>query len=215
MTDATSSVRRGLFFSFEGVDGAGKSTQARLLADTLRASGETVVTVREPGGTPLGEAVRSILLDPEASITPRAEALLFAAARAQLVETVIEPALLAGHHVVADRYVDSTTAYQGAGRNLGESVEAVTAFATSRRMPDRTYLVALPPDEAVGRRSSRQADRMELPSDDFRARIAAAYLRLAAAHPQRIVTVDGAGTPAFVGKAIERDARALIASLRD
>lgn len=210
MSDDTPPVRRGLLFSFEGIDGSGKSTQAQRLAAALRASGETVVTVREPGGTPLGEAIRAILLDPEASITPRAEALLFAAARAQLVETVIEPALRAGYHVIADRYVDSTTAYQGAGRDLGDSVEAVTAFATSGRVPDRTYLVTLSPDEALSRRSSREADRMELPPEDFRSRVAEAYSRVAADQSGRILTVDGAGSLDGIGGVIERDARTLV-----
>lgn len=205
-------ARRGLFFSFEGIDGSGKSTQAHLLADALRASGETVVAVREPGGTPLGEAVRSVLLDPEASITPRAEALLFAAARAQLVETVIEPALRAGHHVIADRYVDSTTAYQGAGRNLGDSVEAVTAFATCGRVPDRTYLVMLSPDEALRRRSSREADRMERVPNAVRIRIAKAYSHLAAQSAARILPVDGGGALGAIHQVIEVDARQLISA---
>ena len=211
MDHSTPPAARGLFFSFEGIDGSGKSTQARLLADALRASGETVVTVREPGGTALGETIRTILLDPEASITPRAEALLFAAARAQLVETVIEPALRAGHHVIADRYIDSTTAYQGAGRGLGSSVEPVTAFATSGRLPDRTYLVSLPPDEAFRRRSSRQSDRMELPPDEFRARIVSAYAHLATEYTDRVLTINGTGAPDAIGLTIEQDARALLA----
>lgn len=210
MSSTKPSAGRGLFFSFEGIDGSGKSTQAQMLVDALRASGETVVAVREPGGTPLGESIRSVLLDPGASITPRAEALLFAAARAQLVETVIDPALLAGKHVIADRYTDSTTAYQGAGRNLGPSVEAVTAFATWGRLPDRTYLVALSPSEALRRRSAREADRMELMSDGIRVRIAEAYSRIAAESSGRIMIVDGSGMPDAIGQSIELDARHLI-----
>lgn len=204
----------GLFFSFEGIDGSGKSTQAHLLADALRAAGERVVTVREPGGTPLGEAIRALLLDPGASITPRAETLLFAAARAELVETVIEPALRSGFHVIADRYIDSTTAYQGVGRKLGSSVEAITAFATAGRLPDRTYLVALSSDDALRRRSSRQPDRMELQSSDFRARIETAYARLAADNQSRILRIDGAASLDAVGKVIERDATSMIVQRR-
>lgn len=153
--------------------------------------GERVVRVREPGGTAIGEQVRALLLDPASHITDRAEALLFAAARAQLVEEVIEPALASGAHVVADRYVDSTSAYQGGGRHLGDSVDAVSAFATGGRIPDRTYLVSLPVDAASARRSERDADRMEQPSDAFRERIAATYERLADTNPARIARVDG------------------------
>lgn len=210
MTLDLPAATRGLFFSFEGIDGSGKSTQAKRLAEALSASGQTVVTVREPGGTPLGEEIRSVLLNPDASITPRAEALLFAAARAQLVETVVEPALASGYHVIADRYVDSTTAYQGSGRHLGESVEAVSAFATFGRLPDRTYLVVLSPEEALFRRSSREADRMELPPEEFRVRIAEAYSRLATQSSVRILTVDGTETSERISEIIERDARLLI-----
>lgn len=210
MDHATPPAARGLFFSFEGIDGSGKSTQARLLGNALRDAGETVVAVREPGGTPLGEAVRGLLLDPETLITPRAEALLFAAARAQLVQTVIEPALLAGHHVIADRYVDSTSAYQGAGRRLGESVHPVIVFATSGRMPDRTYLITLSPEEALRRRSTRHSDRMELQPDDFLNRIAESYDQLALDYPERVLAVRGDQAPETISQIVEQDAYTLI-----
>ena len=199
-----------MFFSFEGIDGSGKSTQALLLGDALERMGGRVVRVREPGGTVIGEQVRMLLLDPTSRIADRAEALLFAAARAQLVEEVIEPALQSGAIVVADRYVDSTSAYQGGGRHLGESVDDVSAFATNGRMPDRTYIVALSLEAAATRRSARAADRMEQPTDAFRQRIAASYERLAAAYPTRILEVDGRLTADALHEIILQDAQRLI-----
>jgi dTMP kinase len=184
----------GTFLSFEGIDGSGKSTQARLLVDALRARGHEVVAVREPGGTPLGESVRSLLLDPETHVSPRAEALLFSAARAQLVSAVIEPALARGAVVVADRFADSTEAYQGAGRDLQTGtalLEAVSTFATAGRTPTRTYLVQVPLDVALGRRSNRSADRMESAGDAFLSRVADAYDRLARHASDRVVRVNG------------------------
>jgi len=193
MRPADSPTVRGLFFSFEGIDGSGKSTQARMLAVALEAAGERVVAVREPGGTTLGEKVRAVLLDPTSEIVPRAELLLFAAARAQLVDTVITPSLLSGNHVIADRYVDSTTAYQGAGRGLGtgEALDGIQVFATDRRMPDRTYLISLPIAIAARRLSLRAVDRMEQPDDDFRERVSDAYDRLSTENLDRVVVLDG------------------------
>lgn len=204
---------RGLFFSFEGIDGSGKSTQARLLAEALVRAGHPVLAVREPGGTPLGEEIRRVLLAPTTEIQPRAELLLFAAARSQLVETVIEPALASGTHVVADRYIDSTTAYQGAGRKLSESVDvdALSALATGGLQPDRTYLIAISLEEASRRRGSRDADRMEQPADDFRLRVASAYQEVATRHPMRVVTFDGRASVADVQRLIQEDAVRLLA----
>lgn len=202
----------GLFFSFEGIDGSGKSTQARMLADALRARGHTIVTVREPGGTALGERIRALLLDPASEIVPRAELLLFAAARAQLVDTVIEPALAQGHHVIADRYVDSTDAYQGAGRQLNESVEldALHQIATGGRLPDRTYLVLLSVKEAQRRRQNRAADRMEQPSEGFWERTTSAYQQLSESPTPRVLTLDGAQSVPAIHRVIREDALALI-----
>lgn len=191
MPENRSHVRRGLFFSFEGIDGSGKSTQARLLAEALKRLGERFVSVREPGGTPVGEQVRAILLDPASQITDRAEALLFASARAQLVETIIEPALAVGIHVIADRYVDSTSAYQGGGRDLGRSLDAVSEFATNGLMPDRTYLVSLSLESAEERLTTRGADRMEMSPTDVRERTATVYDRLASGSEVRIFAIDG------------------------
>lgn len=200
---------RGLFFSFEGIDGSGKSTQARLLGEALRARGHRVTEVREPGGTPLGEAVRALLLSKTSDITPRAEALLFSAARAQLVASVIEPALANDKVVIADRYVDSTQAYQGAGRDLengGAQLKAVSSFATWGIMPDRTYLVVVPLSTSEARRASREEDRMEATGSDFRRRVADSYERIAGCDPDRIMRIDGVRHPNVVHQEILEDA---------
>ena len=182
-----------MFVSFEGIDGSGKSTQARLLADTLRQRGRTVVETREPGGTGLGESIRSLLLDPDAHLVPRAELLLFSAARAQLVSTVVRPALAAGTVVIADRFFDSSTAYQGGGRRIASPawLEAHHAFVTGGLVPARTYLIDLDPAAAASRRGSRPKDRMEQGDGAYYGRIRIAYLALAALHSERIVTLDG------------------------
>src|SRR5918998_6451224 len=149
-----------MFITFEGVDGSGKTTQARLLADRLRAEGRDVVDTREPGGTPLGERVRELLLAGE-HVAPWAETALFAAARAQLVDEVIRPALARGADVVCDRYIDSSLAYQGIARGLGvERVLDLNLLATGGLLPDRTVLILLPPAEAV-RRRGEDGDRLE------------------------------------------------------
>jgi dTMP kinase len=182
-----------VFVTFEGVDGSGKSTQAELLRDTLAAEGREVVLTREPGGTELGERVRKLVLDgPE--MTPWAEAALFAAARAELVATVVRPALERGADVVSDRYVDSSLAYQGIARGVGvEHVLELNLHVVQGLMPDATVLLLLDPAEA-GRRAG-ETDRLERAGADFRARVDAAYRELAERFPDRIVAVDG-GLPA-------------------
>ena len=182
-----------LFVSFEGIDGSGKSTQARLLASTLRQDGYDVVEVREPGGTPLGEDVRSLLLASDRSVTTRAELLLFAAARAELIETVIRPAMERGAVVVADRFSDSTVAYQGGGRGIRpvEWIEALAEFAAAHVTPDRTYLIDVPVEDALARRSGADTDRIEGAGRDFYSRVRSAYLHLSRRHPGRIVLLDG------------------------
>jgi dTMP kinase len=186
-------MTRGRLITIEGIDGAGKSTLAQGLLTALCARGIDAVVMREPGGVATAERIRSLVKDPEAQIGARAEALLYAAARAQLVHERLVPSLVAGTTVVLDRFVDSSLVYQGVGRWLGiEAVRAVNAFATDGLTPDRTLLLNLSP--AIGRARSRGRDavpdRLEREDDAFFERIAAAYGRLAATEPQRIRTID-------------------------
>lgn len=183
-----------MFISFEGIDGSGKSTQVQRLATSLRAEGRDVVLVREPGGTPLSESVRSLLLDPEANIHPLAELFLFTAARAQLVHDVIQPALAAGQVVIADRYADSTLAYQGAGRSVSdiETLQTIQSCATSGLQPDHTFILDLTPEDAAQRRTHRgeDQDRMEGASLAFYHRVRTCYLELAEREPSRVHVLD-------------------------
>jgi len=182
-----------VFVTFEGVDGSGKTTQAERLADSLRAEGREVVSTREPGGTPLGEEVRRLLLE-GVEMSPWAEAALFAAARAELVDRVIAPALEAGWDVVCDRYVDSSLAYQGIARGLGVGpVLELNLHAIQGRMPDRTVLVLVDPEVAA--RRSKQTDRIEREGSDFQRKVDEAYRALATMFPDRITTVDGNRPP--------------------
>jgi dTMP kinase len=180
-----------VFVTFEGVDGSGKTTQAQLLGEWLRGRGRDVVPCREPGGTPLGERIRELLLAGE-EMSPWAEATLFAAARAELAARVIRPALERGADVVCDRYVDSSLAYQGIARGLGvDPVLQLTLTATGSLLPDRTFLLLVGADESAARRSGRDADRMERAGDDFRGRVEAGYRALVERFPERIVPLDG------------------------
>ncbi len=194
--------------TFEGVDGSGKSTQAELLRDALAAEGREVVLTREPGGTELGERVRELVLDgPE--MTPWAEAALFAAARAELVATVVRPALERGADVVSDRYVDSSLAYQGIARGVGvEHVLELNLHVVQGLMPDTTVLLLLDPVEA-GRRAG-ETDRLERAGADFRARVDAAYRELAERFPDRIVVLDGGLPPDELSEVIRERLRSRI-----
>jgi dTMP kinase len=183
------------FIAFEGADGAGKTTQARLLAAHLRALGQEVVEVREPGGTPAGEQVRALVLEAAAlKLGARAEALLFAAARAQLVEDVIAPALARGATVIADRYVGSSLVYQGVVRGLGtEAVRAINDIGTGGLVPDATVLLAVSAEQAEARRDPDVADRIEREPVGFHRRVIAAYDDVLASDNGRLVRVDGSG----------------------
>lgn len=183
------------FISLEGVDGSGKSTQAVMLADALRDRGHEVVHVREPGGTALGEAVRDVVLGPD-PMSPWSEAYLFAAARAQLVREVIEPALGRGTWVVADRFLDSSLAYQGAARGLGiAEVADINGPAIGEFMPDLTIILDIAPGAASDRRADRgSVDRIEDEGDALQESVAEGYREVARIYPERVHLVSAAGT---------------------
>jgi len=191
-----------LFVAFEGGEGAGKSSQLARAARWLRSFGREVIETREPGGTPLGAQLRGLLLDPDAQVVPRAEALLYAADRAQHVETVIRPALAAGEVVLTDRYVDSTLAYQGAGRGV-DGTRIVTDWATGGLCPDLTVLLDLDPATGLRRAGARAApDRLEAASLAFHEAVRAGFLALAAEAPDRYAVVDAAADPDAVATAV-------------
>ena len=195
-----------MFVTFEGLDGSGKSTQAKLLAKALAGEGRDVVATREPGGTELGERVRELLLA-EGEVSDWAEAALFAAARAQLVAEVIAPALERGADVICDRYLDSSLAYQGIARGLGlDRVLELNVQAVGGVLPDRTFLLLVDPAESA-RRVGTNGDRIEREDDDFRARVDAAYRQLAEVFPERIQTIDGTRPPREIAEEVLAELR--------
>lgn len=187
----------GLFISFEGIDGVGKSTQADLLETWLQGKGKTVVRTLEPGGTEVGVEIRKILLHHRGDLAPRAEAALFAADRAHHVASKIRPALSRGEIVITDRYFDSSVAYQGAGRELSQTeVRDLSLWAVGGLLPDLTVLLDLPADVARNRRngSGTDPDRLESEKIEFFERARQAYLDLAKAEPNRFLVIDASAT---------------------
>ena len=205
-------MRRGRLVVIEGAEGVGKTTQVRRLCERLALAGIPALCLREPGGTPLGDEIRHLLLEPDGDVSPRAEALLYMASRAQLVEREIVPALERGTHVVLDRFFLATYAYQVAGRGLSEdAVRAANAFATQGLVPDVTLLLEMPVAEALGRVGSRGApDRLEQSGDDFHHRVADAFAQFddeqwQRAHPESgaVVRLDAMGSEETVAGRIE------------
>jgi dTMP kinase len=198
-----------VFVTFEGLDGSGKTTQVELLRKVLEQEGREVVVTREPGGTELGEHVRDVVLHRDLEIGPWAEAALFAAARAQLVEAVIAPAIERGADVLCDRYIDSSLAYQGIARGLGvDRVLDLNMQATHGLLPDRTVLLLV--DAAESRqRTSETWDRIEREDDDFVGKVDRAYRELAELFPGRILAVDGTQDPEQLAQTIRGQLRNL------
>ncbi len=184
----------GVFITVEGVEGCGKSTQIALLKKYLESAGRDVVVTREPGGTPIAETIRGILLDPEnAELSPVAEAFLYAAARAQHVDEFIRPALGAGNVVLSDRFADSTTAYQGAGRALAaDTIRTLHAIATRGTWPELTIVVDVPVEEGLARAAhGNELDRIEREPLEFHQRVREGFLAIARSEPERVHVIDG------------------------
>ena len=184
----------GLFLTFEGGDGSGKTTQINRLVAWLESRGQTVVLTREPGGTDLGVELRNIVMHRKGFIAPRAEALLYAADRSHHIHTLVRPALERGDIVVQDRYLDSSVAYQGAGRVLDpDEVRELSLWGTERLMPDLTVLLDVPASVAKARQAAedRDYDRLEAEAEDFHTRVRESYLALAQAEPERFLVVNG------------------------
>jgi dTMP kinase len=194
-------VTSGLFIVFEGGDGAGKSTQVALLREALERAGRTVTVTRQPGGTPLGQQIRDLVLHGD-HVAPRAEALLFAADKAHHVETLVRPALQRGEVVISDRYTDSSVAYQGAGRDLGaQEVHDLNMWAVEDLVPDLTVVVDISAQEGRRRRGEVH-DRLESEQDDFHEAIRQHFLSMAQGNPERYLIVDGTEEPEQVHAAV-------------
>jgi dTMP kinase len=199
-------VTDGLFIAFEGGDGAGKSTQVRLLREALAAAGRTVTVTRQPGGTALGQQIRDLVLHGD-HVSPRAEALLYAADKAHHADLVLRPAINAGHVVLTDRYTDSAVAYQGAGRDLGaQEVHDLNMWAVGDLVPDLTVVIDIPSEEGRRRRGEVH-DRLEAESDAFHDTVRAHYLAMAQGSPERYLVVDGTLPPEEIHAAVEERLR--------
>ena len=205
---------RGTFITLEGVDGAGKSTQAARLVERLRARGLEVVALREPGGTAISEKVRALLLDPaNAEMANECELLLYEASRAQLVRQVIEPALGRGAVVVCDRYFDSTYAYQAGARGLGDDlVRQANRLGSCGVRPDLTLVLDMEPERALSRAAAEGADRLEAEGVAFQRRVREAYLRLASEEPARVRLVDADGSADEVASRIDAEVSSVVSA---
>ena len=215
MTRPVAAVGRGRFITFEGPEGAGKTTQAARLEATLRQRGLPVIATREPGGTALGERIREVLLAPSSeAIDPLADALLFNAARRQLVAEVIEPALAAGTTVVCARFADSTRAYQGYGGGLPlAALDRLEAVATGGLRPDRTILLDLPVEIGLARKAPDDRTRFETSFDlSFHQRVRNGFMAMAAADAGRFVVIDASGDPADIARRVVRAVDPLFAA---
>lgn len=204
---------KGIFITFEGIDGCGKSTQTALCREWLESLGKTVLLVREPGGTRIGEKIRELLLDKaNGAMAPMAELFLFEAARAQIVEETIKPALAEGKAVICDRFFDSSFAYQGCARGLGaEMVSRLNKDATGGLAPDITFFLDITVDQAIMRREGRggEKDRIESAGDAFQEKVRQGFIR-AASEDSRIVTIDASDSPEVIFKQIQEKIEALI-----
>jgi dTMP kinase len=205
-------TEKGLFISMEGPDSSGKSTQVQLLRDRLEERGFDVTVVREPGGTNIGERIRAIVLDnahPE--MDHLTEAMLYAASRAQMISQIIMPALSAGKTVISDRFVDSSIAYQGGGRLLGDVVDRINAYAVRDCLPDITFLLKIEPSAAEIRRSPHKNDRIENEDVAYHERVYEAFLALEKKHAGRIVGIDATMSEAAISEEVIRRVDALLA----
>lgn len=204
-------MTRGYFITFEGGDGSGKSTQIALLRDWLMQAGYDVILTREPGGTRISEKIRELILDPDnQEMADMTEALLYAAARAQLVSQMIKPALAEGKVVICDRFVDSSIAYQAYGRGLGDAVGVINSYAVDGCMPDLTILLRLDPEKGSSRIADREHDRIEQAPDAFHRKVYEGYLALEKAYPERIFGIDASGTIDEIADEIRRRVHAVI-----
>ncbi|MDR2162977.1 MAG: dTMP kinase [Clostridiales Family XIII bacterium] len=204
-TQKTYEVSAGLFITFEGPDGSGKSTQIRLLGEYLMGKGLDVIYTREPGGTRIGEKIREIILDPHSTeMDPLTEAMLYASSRAQHVAEVIRPALAAGCVVLCDRYVDSSVAYQGYGRGIGGIVAEVNAIATGDVTPDLTIFLDIGPEACFDRIGKHGGDRIESEDISYHQAVYEGYLELAEKYPGRFKRVDGSGGVRVVQNAVRK-----------
>ncbi|MBQ1401526.1 MAG: dTMP kinase [Firmicutes bacterium] len=204
-------MKKGIFISLEGPDGSGKSTQIRYIVEYLESRGYETVLTREPGGTSIGEKIRDVILDRENSeMDPMTETMLYAASRAQHVAQVIRPALEQGKVVICDRFVDSSIAYQGFGRDLGDCVAYINEYAIMGCVPDITFLMKLPPEEGIGRIGSGEKDRLESEKISFHQKVYEGYEYLEKTYPARIRGIDASGSIGEIRAEIEKQLEKLI-----